>query len=237
MTQPRPLAICLEDLAAPAEATRFLTCVAIPGRAPGLTIADSGAVRWQVELGAECELWVSADDRLILYRRSGAGPVGVRRGPRALDVPAEKPVVLVDQDEVEVAGRLLRVHVHGEAPEVRPPAYLVPERAAPASGLLARAAATAIAFGAAVGGAACGKGEAAEPPPVEVRTRPPDIGPPPRKDAGVRRAPDAAARTDDPRATVPPPPIEVRQRPPEAPALPRDAGVKRPPRLPDAGRR
>jgi hypothetical protein len=58
---------------------------------------------------------VSADERLILFRRVGGGPVRVRREHRSLDVPEAKPVVLLDQDRIDVGGRSLRVHVHGPA--------------------------------------------------------------------------------------------------------------------------
>jgi hypothetical protein len=234
MSTPKPLALCLEDLAAPTESTRFLTCVALPGGEPGLTVASTGAVRWGTTLDADCELWVSLDDRLILYRRVGAGPVGVTRGPRTLDAPLEKPVVLVDQDEIEVAGRRLRVHVHGAAEVVQPPAYLVPERDAAASRPLSAAAAAAIALGTAVAGAACTATEAApgnpSQEPIEVRVRPPQV-PAPMRDAAVR-APDATRQADEAMGVIEP--IEVRVRPPKLPYRPQDAGV---PPKPDGGRR
>jgi hypothetical protein len=38
--------------------------------------------------------------------------------------PEEKPVVLIDQDRVEVGGRVFRIHVHGLAPRVHAPTAL-----------------------------------------------------------------------------------------------------------------
>ena len=45
-TAPRPLALCLEDLSPHAGAYRFMQCVAVPGRVPGLRIDREGAIRW-----------------------------------------------------------------------------------------------------------------------------------------------------------------------------------------------
>ena len=59
-----------------------------------------------------CELWVSADDRLILYRPEGADAVAVSRAGRSLDVPSGKPVVLIDQDQIDVDSNGL-VYVSG----------------------------------------------------------------------------------------------------------------------------
>ncbi|MBI5502131.1 MAG: hypothetical protein HY907_17945 [Deltaproteobacteria bacterium] len=191
----RPIAICLEDLRTGSPERRYLRCTALVGRAPGLRLDGEGAVRWRTEVGAACELWVSADDRLILYRAEGAGPVIVRRGLRSLEVPAAKPVVLLDQDEAEVGGRRLRVHVHGVAPRVHEPEFL---RAPAARG--ASKVATALALGAALGAADCKKDNPAaqEPPEVEVREQPPseEPTPPPPEDAGTPSG-DASAAAGD----------------------------------------
>ncbi|MBI5487309.1 MAG: hypothetical protein HY905_08250 [Deltaproteobacteria bacterium] len=193
----RPIAICLEDLRAGSPERRYLRCTALVGRAPGLRLDGAGVVEWGVEGGAACELWVSADERLILYREEGAGAVMVRRGMRSLEVPSAKPVVLLDQDEVEVGGRRLRVHVHGVASGVRAPEYL---RAAAPRG--ASKVATALALGAALGAADCKKGNpsAQEPPEVEVREQPPSepapLPPPAPEDAGTSFG-DAGAAPGD----------------------------------------
>jgi hypothetical protein len=157
---PKPLAICLEDLA-PGSSPRYVRCVARSGREPGLCLDERGGLLWMSDAGAACELWVSMDDRLILFRRTGGGPIKVTREDRSLDVPAEKPVVLLDQDRVDLGGRALRVHVHGPATRVHAPAPL-PE---PSRGRAARAAASVAVLGAAFGVADCKKaGEGAETP-------------------------------------------------------------------------
>ena len=122
----RSLAICIEDLDAQTEASKYLRCVAVPGRQPGLRLDEAGRVLWQADDVLSCELWVSADDRLILYRQESMTPAILRRGGRSLDVPFGKPVVVLDQDLIEIGPRLLRVHIHGEATSVAAPSPLLP---------------------------------------------------------------------------------------------------------------
>ena len=163
---PQALALCLEDLHASADG-RYLRCVALPGRQAGLRISQQGAVSWKISGGVACEMWVSADDQLILLRPPGAVPVIVERAGRRLDVPTDKPVVLIDQDVFRVCGRTLRVHVHGVAETVTPPSPLLPRKAG------STRLAALMALGAVVAG--CDK------PPVEVRDRPPAIASPPSR--------------------------------------------------------
>jgi hypothetical protein len=170
---PQPLAICLEDLDGRTTSARYLRCVAVVGRQPGLRVDGQGTVLWKSDEGAACELWVSGDDKLVLYRREGAPSVLVRREGRALEAPAGKPVVLLDQDRFEVAGKRLRVHVHGRAPAVVPPSPL-PETSVSS---FPKAAAAAVALGAVLGAADCKK-EAEKITDVEVRTTPPSIAEP-----------------------------------------------------------
>jgi len=200
---PKPLAICIEDLAPASEAERFLRCVAVPGRQPGLRLDEKGAVLWQSEEEA-VELWVSADERLVLYRPEGSAATTVRRGERSLAAPAEKPVILIDQDEIDVGARRLRIHVHGEAPEVAAPSPLVPEtQQSGPLGRLARAAA-AVALGS-VMAAGCGE--------VEVRVHPP-------KPKASTPTPTFDVSETQPKPSPPPSPtIEVRDQPP-LPTLP-----------------
>ncbi|MBN1772478.1 MAG: hypothetical protein JXB32_14510 [Deltaproteobacteria bacterium] len=220
----RPLAICLEDLTPRSPDERYLRCVAVVGRAPGLRVDDAGSVLWRDEAGAACELWVSADERLVLYRPDSGGRVVVRRAARSLEVPAAKPVILLDQDEVEVGGRRLRVHVHGDAPWVHAPQYL--RTTAPRGPAKVAAA---LALGAALGAAGCKKDEPVRsgPPELEVREQPPAEAPPPEgypspaadaaaapgtADAGGAGEPDAVPLPDTS------PDIEVRVAPPQVPA-------------------
>ena len=178
MSYPVPLSICLEDLDAPRDDERYLRCVALPGEDKGLTLDSRGTVRWMPDGPEAYELWVSGDGRLVLFRNTGAPAVVVRRGGRSLEAPAEKPVLLVDQDLLEVAGRRLRIHVHGEANEVHEPRFL----SARALARMARAAAAALALGSAVGAAGGAQGAPVQPVTgdnnaIEVRLNPPKKAP------------------------------------------------------------
>ncbi len=181
---PEPLAICLEDLDATDPDLRYLRCVALVGRRPGLRVDRRGDVTWCTGDEVGCELWVSADDRLMLFRPAGAVGVLLRRAGRSLDVPEERPVVALHQDSVEVGGRRLRLHVHGRAPSVQAPSPLRRRRAATA-GLAAAMALAVTGFG------DCGTEPPPEPepttqpatepepepetPPIEVLFDPPDM--------------------------------------------------------------
>jgi hypothetical protein len=203
---PEPLAICIEDLDPRTPGDRYLRCVAVPGRRPGLRVDRAGRVLWKSDEAVACELWVSADDRLILYRPEGAAAVVCRREGRSLEVPAAKPVVLLDQDRIDVGSRHLRVHVHGRAPAIAPPS-LLPVRSGAGAGRVAAAAA--LALGAAVGAVDCKK--AGEQPGVEEARSAPsgapaaeDAAPPGAQDAGAMEAVAPGAG-----------PIEVREYPPD----------------------
>jgi len=172
---PKPLAICIEDLEARLDEPRYVRCVAVSGREPGLRLGTQGEVLWKTDDRVACELWVSADDRLILYRPEGARAVTVGRAGRSLDVPYEKPVVLIDQDQIAVGGRQLRVHVHGEAPAVSAPSALAPQQGTLTG--LARAAAVAATIGAAAVVGGCGKIEVRDNPPRMEAPKPPEEKP------------------------------------------------------------
>jgi len=164
----KPMALCIEDLDPQAGAPKYVRCVAIPGRQPGLRLDFGGAVLWQSDDAVACELWVSADDCLILYRPEGAAAVTLRRTGRSLDVPYAKPVVVIDQDEIDVGARRLRVHVHGDAPAIAAPSVFVPEQGVLSR--LVRAAAAAVAIFSAVATSGC----------IEVRDHPPKRPAPPK---------------------------------------------------------
>lgn len=174
---PLPLEICLEDLDLSPDDERYLHCVALPGDEPGLALDHQGLVRWMPDAPAAYGLWVSADDRLILLREAGAGPLTVQRGTRSVEAPQGKPVVLLDGDLLLVEGRRLQLHVHGVASEVHPPEPLT----ARALGQWARSATAALALGAMIGvaspAAAQPGGAAQAHPPVEVRRAPPKPAP------------------------------------------------------------
>jgi len=185
---PKPVELCLEDLTAEPGSPEYLQCVAKAGGELGLSVDASARVRWeQASATAAFELWVSQDERLILERRDGAPGVVVRRAGRSLEAPAGKPVVLCDQDEVEMGERRWRVHVHGVAAQVYAPKPLFRKVLAP------------LAAAAALAAAACSPAQSATPPrpdagavaatpdagvrPIEVRDMPPK---PAAKDYGER---------------------------------------------------
>ena len=110
---------------------------------------------------------------------------------------------------MQLAGRRLRIHVHGEAPAVHPPRPLEPlppsQPAERSLGYAARAAAAALALGAAVGITGCKTS-------VEVRDQPPKVAPTepagPGPDMKVPAQPDTRPNPDTR-------PIEVRIVPPK----------------------
>ena len=216
---PRGIAICIEDLTA--TDPRFTQCVALPGNEPGLTLDADGKVHWRQADEARPQLWVSGDGRLILYRESERSlPVTVSRGGRHVEVPASRPTVLIDGDELKLGTTRLRVHHHGPTDQVSAPAQLVPEEAGAAAGgtgAVTRAAMTALALGAAAGigvtavSASCTE-ESYAPTRVEVRAHPP--APPKRPDAGVKPVPP-----DKPRPPKKPQPPD-KPKPPKKPGKP-----------------
>jgi hypothetical protein len=183
---PKPMAICIEEL--DSSEAKYIRCVALPGRQPGLRLDKTAQVLWQSDDGVSCELWVSADERLILYRPEGADSVVLDRAGRTLDVPYGKPVVVIDQDQVSVGGRRVRIHFHCEAPSVAAPSPL-PSRSQPLGRLARTLAATAIL------GATVASGCAEQP--IEVRQVPPTAPPPPP-------TPTIEVRLSPPTATAPP---------------------------------
>ena len=227
---PSPKAICIEDLITTDDNARYLRCVALAGRQPGLRVDRAGVVLWKSDEELACELWVSADERLMLFRPEGGAAVTVSRGGRSLDVPEAKPVVLLDQDELGVGGRALRVHIHGDAPGVHPPAPLEVRPPAEPSSLRgaaqsATAAAAALALGVSLGAAGC----KSSPEPIEVRQEPPVVVPPEEPDMKVK--PDMKVNRPDMiiKKSTTNPPIEVRVAPPEPPAVPSPSPSSAPP--------
>ena len=218
---PKPKAICIEDLSAADDASRYLRCVALAGRQPGLQVDRQGDLLWRSDEELACELWVSADERLICYRPDGAAPLTVQRSGRSLEVPETKPVVLLDQDQLEVGGRGLRIHIHGEAVGIHPPSPLpvqAPPRPSSLGGVAQSAAATAaaLALGLSLGAAGCKSG----PKEIEVRAEPPSM-PEPEPDMKASK-PDLKINKPDMivKKSTTNPPIEVRVAPPEPPIRP-----------------
>lgn len=207
---PKPKAICIENLNARAQAARYLRCVALVGRQPGLRLDQAGRVLWKAGRSPTCELWVSADDRLILYRQEGMQPVQVERLGRSLEVPFSKPVVLADQDQITVGRRKLRVHIHGEAQVLSAPSALPVN-----PGKLRRLARTATA--AAMIGAVMTVGSCDALSTVEVRETPPVVAIIPETPTPTIDVRDFPPEPTMPSET-PTPTIEVRDFPPTATA-------------------
>jgi len=169
----KPLAICVEDINAAPTASRYTRCVALPGRQPGLKLDGEGKILWRSDDTAAicaCELWVSEDSRLILYRPEGSSPAVLHRAGRSLNVPCDKPVILINMDRLDIGNRQLRIHLHGKTSDVTAPTplasdakqhFLKPK-------FLAQAAALAAMIGALAVSGGC----------VEVRENPPAPLPP-----------------------------------------------------------
>jgi hypothetical protein len=197
----KPLAICIEDVGSQSK-TKYMRCVALPGRQPGLRLGETGQVLWRSDDGVSCELWVSADERLVLYRPEGAPPVSLHRAGRSLDVPFGKPVFVIDKDEVDVGSRHLRIHVHGQAPSIAAPSPL-PPRSHPFSHLAQAATAAAIVGAVAAFGCSPDIIVRDNPPEPTIPTDPPTIE--------VRDDPPTIEVLSTPTVT---PTIEVRDDPP-----------------------
>lgn len=183
-----PQAVCIEDLDASDEA-RFVSCVALPGGEPGLGLDGAGQARWRRRFDLACELLISGDDRLVLLRDEEAPAVEVSRAGRSLQAPAGKPVVLLDGDRLNVGGRRLRVHLHGEVEHVYEPTPLTPEPSELSPSGASRAAAAALA--AVVGAAGCAGADAGGSGPVLPPVEPTSGT---EVDAGVKAAVDAAVK-------------------------------------------
>ena len=136
----KPIALCIERLCMESRGAtdneRYVRCTARVGRKAGLALGLDGSIRWQDTGPVACEVWVSADQRLIAFRPEGAPAVRLERAQRFLSLPPERPVVLLHQDELVLAGLRFRLHVHGTTDRVHPPTPLRVGRAAAAAALM-----------------------------------------------------------------------------------------------------
>lgn len=231
----QPIALCIEYLDTRSRADRYLCCVATPGYDVALGLDDDGAVVWRDDARLAHELWVSADQQLMVLRRDGRSEIVVTRAGRSLSLPFDKPVVLLDCDRIETGNRRIRVHVHGVTDDVVPPEPLEQERASLPVATLAAA----VAIGASALGCKPSSDTGEAPTVVMVPeasagdagsvgdarglVEDPDDASEDSKDAGPDAAPAASISAPLAPATTKPP-IEVRIRPPK-PVRPRDSGT------------
>ncbi len=245
----RIIALCIEDCHPASEDRRYLRCCALTGLQPGLALTPDGIVEWRSGAPAAIRLVVSLDEKLVCYREPGAaGGARVHRGGRFVEVEEQKPVVLLDGDELTLGDRRLRLHVHGFTTASHDPEYFVaPSVAAAAPAIaaaapVARAAAVAgMAVAGLLGVSGCDKpppDKPMEPPPIDVRDQPPIApNPPPPPPMEVRDHPPVALPPEEPMPPPPmepvmepvmePPPIEMRPHPPVKP-IPRPDDRPRP---------
>jgi len=120
----RPLAICIEESSADADGPRFVRCVALAAGEDGLGLDRQGAITWR-QPASPLRLTASDDGALQLRCGAGAPAVVLRRLGRELTiVEGGQPTPLLAGDELLVAERRLRLHVHGPAEAAIPPSAL-----------------------------------------------------------------------------------------------------------------
>lgn len=145
------------------------------------------------------------DEALIARRPAGAIAVRLTRAGRTLELPPGKPVVLLQDDELQLAELRLRVHVHGFVDAVSAPEWFVPPMPRRQRSARAASAAAALAFGAAFTLGAVDAAAGRDKPPVEIRARPPSMARPrpkptpkkpkrPKKPSGKKGAKGKAAQ-------------------------------------------
>lgn len=157
-----PLSLCLEDMDALPGDDRYMQCVALVGRRPGLVLTTQGRIGWKVKGPVACELWRSGDGMLALYRPE-PGPdlaIELHRAGRSLIVPFGKPVILRHHDLISIEGRTWTVHIHGTTRKVAAP-----------SPLRRNLVATLAAMTVAIAGAGCSDSDDA----IDVRDNPPGV--------------------------------------------------------------
>jgi hypothetical protein len=123
-----PIELCLESVDRLEDDQPYVRCVAISGAEPGLGLSAEGEITWCQTEAASATFWVSADNQLIVTRNRESDEVRLIRAERFLDLPLEKPVVVLNEDLVVINGHGFRVHVHGVAASVEPPTRLALRR-------------------------------------------------------------------------------------------------------------
>jgi len=230
-----PIELCLESLDPAADEQPYVRCVALAGGDPGLGVDADGKIVWcQNELAAAL-LWVSADSQLILVRRSPSQNVRLIRAERFLDLPLDKPVVVLHEDVITIEGNSFRVHVHGTTRTIAPPERLLLRRAQSlVAGAVLAAAAIAGCHANTTGPSAVSAGatgnEVTSPSATSetgYAKPPPDLGTETgtltesdtQSQGGTTAASTATMRKP---TTKPTPPIQIREHPPAPVRLPND---------------
>ncbi len=197
---PEPIELCLEELDDVSDAEPYVRCVAVAGGCPGLCFSPTGELLWRLNENALAEIWVSLDGRLMFFRKSPQGQVSLTRVERHLELPLGKPVIVLSGDEISVAGKRFRIHVHGATAEVRPPERLKLRRARnlAVAAAMALGALTADCKQSSKGGttgrsARDAAAEVRTTPPIEIRKFPPKPGHPRNQ-----RPPKRSSDPDDP---------------------------------------
>ncbi|MDJ0764685.1 MAG: hypothetical protein QNJ97_17025 [Myxococcota bacterium] len=132
----KPVALCVELKNNP-EKTRYYKCTARTGREKGLTIQLDGTIGWCEISDVACELWVSDDQRLMVFRPSGGPDVYVSRANRKICLAEAQMATLLHLDELTINGRSYCIHVHGIAETIHPPRLVRVIRAASLAASLA----------------------------------------------------------------------------------------------------
>ncbi len=196
------MSICLEDLECSDTGSRFQSCMAMPSGTAGLSITPGAEVRWKAAREPSAHVGTTEDGRLALFVDAGFRPaLLLRRGGRVLACPEDRPVVLIDQDELELPGGRWRVHLHGPVEDATPAA----------SPFFVRTAA--VLAGLALAAGCAGTRETPTMPETSSSSseRGPDAPPPPAPPA----PPENEAVEKGKKSS---PPVEVRDLPPYKPA-------------------
>ena len=185
--------LCFEDLQAAPDSPEYLQCVARPAGMPGLSVDRDGKVLWESPRDEAFALWVSLDDQLVLLRAAGAPEVVVSRAGRSVSAPVGKPIILLDQDFVQLGVRQWRMHVHGVASKAHAPFPLFRKAFAT---LAAAAALAACNPSSHVAGADAGSAVevAKQPRAIEVRQHPPGVARPEDEDRIPQAPPPDASQ-------------------------------------------
>lgn len=116
----KAMALSLEIVSGVGSHGEMIQCVALEKGQPGLGLSPSGVVLWQSEEQPAIELSVDENGRLVLQRHESLRLL-IIRGGRPLKVIFETPTVVLDQDEIDLFDRRLRVQLYGPSQTIHAP--------------------------------------------------------------------------------------------------------------------